>query len=98
MDKLKELVKDPAALDAKIKEYWNIISKGEECVNLEDFKVRSKELAEKEGITPLVKYDEGARERRLKMIDPDNSGKVKFDGFEKYLKYSVEYYKKDGTL
>ncbi len=99
MEKLKELIKDPAVLEETIKGYWKKIDvNGEGSVSLADFKVRSEELAKAEGLTPLIKYDEGARERRLKILDPEGSGKTNFEAFKKYLHYSIDYYKKENSL
>ena len=99
MDKVKELVKDPAVLEAKIKEFWSKIDvNGEGSVALADFKTRSEKLAKSEGLEAVISNNPEDKEKGKKILDPNGTGKVNFEGFNNFLKAGIEKFKREGKL
>jgi Ca2+-binding EF-hand superfamily protein len=97
LDKLKELANDPAALEAKIKEYWGKIDdKGAGSLTLEDFKTRTAEIAKSINF-PLLPTEE-QREKARKILDPNGSGKVEFDGFKNCVLAGLKKLKEEGKI
>ena len=97
MDKIKELAKDPAALEAKIKEYWaKVDTGGAGSVSMDDFRTRSKELATAVNL-PLITSDQ-QKEQARKILDPTGSGKVNFEGFKNFIEIGIQNLKKEGKI
>ena len=97
MDKLKELAKDPAALEAKIKEYWGKLDvDGEGSLTLEVFGTRTREVAKTINI-PLLPTEE-QKEQARKVLDPTGSGRVNFDGFRNCVLGGIKKLKEEGKL
>ena len=91
MDLAKEIVSDPAKLEAKLKEDWaKLDTKGEGFVTykvlMEAFQKMAKSLNLPADKGPSQKDDEKIRQ----LIDPEGTGKVTFEGFVKLVKAGIE--------
>ena len=97
MDKAKEIASDPAKLDAKLKEDWaKLDTKGEGFVSykvlMEAWQNMAKSLNLPADKAPSQKDDENIR----KVIDPEGTGKVTFEGFARLVKSGIEKHKASG--
>ena len=99
MDAIKELLKDPAKLEATLKDTWaKIDAKNEGSVPFDVFRaILEKMAAEKQMAVMLPTTDKGKDEFK-KITDPTNSGKVNFDGFKAIVLQGIENMKKEGKL
>ena len=99
MEAVKELLQDPAKLEATIKGSWaKVDTKNEGEVAFDTFKVALKQLAEEMKITEMLpKTAEGEAEFK-KITDPNNTGKVNFEGFKAIIQLGIENMKKAGKL
>ena len=99
MDAIKELLKDPAKLEATLKDTWaKIDAKNEGSVPFDVFRaILEKMAAEKQMAVMLPTTDKGKAEFK-KITDPTNSGKVNFDGFKAIVLQGIENMKKEGKL
>ena len=89
MDKLKELANDPAKLEAKLKEDWaKMDTKGEGAITLEAFAAAGKKMQEQLNLGGSQAPED--KEKFKKLLDPDNTGKVTFDNFVKFVKAGLE--------
>ena len=97
MDAIKELLKDPAKLEATLKDTWaKIDAKNEGSVPFDVFRaILEKMAAEKQMAVMLPTTDKGKAEFK-KITDPTNSGKVNFDGFKAIVLQGIENMKKEG--
>ena len=99
MEKYKEMVNDPAKLDAFLKDAWAKISKGKDSLTHEEFKVAAEEHAKTLAFPPnLQQPTDEEKEKAKKLIDPDGTGKVNFDGFVKLCQAGIAKAKREGKL
>ena len=99
MDKVKELMKDPAKLEETIKASWaKIDTKNEGEVEFGVFKVALEQIAKEMQITEMLPTTEKGAEEFKKVTDPNNKGKVNFEGFQAVIKLGLENMKKEGKL
>ncbi len=89
MDKLKELANDPAKLEAKLKEDWaKLDTKGEGAVTLAEFQEAGNKMQAKLNLGDLKgQFD---KEKFIKLLDPEGTGKVTYDNFVKFVKAGLE--------
>ena len=89
MDKLKELANDPAKLEARLKEDWaKIDTKGEGAVTLAAFQEAGNKMQAQLNLGDLKgQFD---KEKFIKLLDPDGTGKVTYDNFVKFVKAGLE--------
>ena len=98
MDLAKEIISDPAKLEAKLKEDWatKLDTKGEGFVTykvlMEAYQQMAKALNLPADKAPSQKDDEKIR----KIIDPEGTGKVTFEGFANLVKAGIEQRKAQG--
>ena len=101
-EKVKEIVNDPAKLEAKLKEIWGKIDeKGEGSVPLEVLKTKAETFAKDKGIMALPEFRPPTEEERAKakqIADPNNTGRIDFEGFKKLVHAGIEKAKKAGKL
>ena len=101
-EKIKEIVNDPAKLEAKIKEYWGKIDeKGEGSVPLEVLKAKAEAFAKNKGLLALPSFRPPTEEEKAKfkqLVDPNNTGKIDLEGFRKAVHAGIEKAKKAGKL
>ena len=99
MDKVKELLADPAKMEATIKGSWaKIDAKNEGEVPLETFIACCEHIAKEMGITEMLPTTDKGKEEFKKITDPNNTGKVNFEGFQKIVQTGIENMKKAGKL
>ena len=89
MDKLKELANDPAKLEAKLKEDWaKLDTKGEGAVTLAAFQEAGNKMQAQLNLGDFKgQFD---KEKFIKLLDPDGTGKVTYDNFVKFVKAGLE--------
>ena len=102
VEKIKAIVSDPAKLEAKIKEYWGKIDeKGEGAVPLEVLKTKAQTFAQNKGLMSLPSFRPPTEEEKAKfkqLVDPNNTGKIDFEGFKKAVHAGIEKAKQAGKL
>ena len=95
MDKVKELLADPAKLEATIKDSWTKIdTKNEGEVQFDTFKTCCEQIAKEMGITEMLPTTDKGKEEFKKITDPNNTGKVNFEGFKKIVQTGIDNMKK----
>ncbi len=101
-EKIKEIVNDPAKLEAKLKELWaKVDAKGEGSVPIDVLRAKAEAFAKDKGIMALPEFRMPTEEERAKarqIADPNNTGKVDFEGFKKIAHAAIEKGKKEGKL
>ena len=91
MDKFKELAKDPAKLEAALKEVWaKFDTKNQGWLTHEEFRNVSIEFHKAQGKEPGKMPSEEERNKIKQLIDPENTGKVTFEQFVKLTKLGLE--------
>ena len=98
MEKYKEIVNDPAKLEAALKDAWAKISKGQPCVTHEEFKVAAEEMAKTMNLPGMKQPTEEEREKAKKLVDPDGTGKITYEGFVKLVQAGIAKGKKEGKI
>ena len=98
MDKIKEIVNDPAKLEASIKDTWAKISKGAASMTHEEFKVAAEAHAKTLNLPGMQQPTEAEKEAAKKLVDPNGTGKIDFEGFKKLVHAGIEKGKKEGKL
>ena len=99
MEKYKEIVNDPAKLDASLKDTWAKLSKGKDSLTHDEFKVAAEEHAKTLNLPPgLQPPTDEEKEKARKLVDPDGTGKINFDGFVKLCKAGIAKAKSEGKL
>ena len=100
MDKIKEIVNDPAKLEASFKETWaKIDAKGEGAVSYDDFKTASEAIGKAMGLPKPPQPPTAAEiEAAKKIADPNGTGKINFEGFRALCLAGIEKAKKEGKL
>ena len=98
MEKYKEIWNDPAKLEAHLKETWAIISKGADSVTHEEFEVAAEELAKTLNIPGMRQPTEEEKAATKKLVDPNDTGKITFEGFKALVQAGIAKGKKEGKL
>ena len=99
MEAVKQLLQDPAKMEATIKASWaKIDAKNEGEVAFDFFKVALKQIAEEMKITEMLPTTEQGAAEFKKVTDPNGTGKVNFEGFKAIIQLGIENMKKEGKL
>jgi len=100
MDKIKEVVNNPALFDEKLKEFFNKVDTDKKGFISHEQLKQAIELTAKELNLPKPEKEPTAEEKEQakKIVDPDGSGKITFENFKKFSKIAVEEAKKRGKL
>ena len=99
MDKYKEIANDPAKLEAKIKEVWaKIDAKGEGLIPHAQFEAISRKLAEEANFPKVPEPSAEEKEKIKKLVDPNNTGKITFEGFKMLVQAGIAKGKKEGKI
>ena len=98
MEKFKEIANDPVKLEASLKDSWAKISKGAASITHEQFKVGAEEFAKTLNLPKGPEPTEAEKEAAKKLVDPNGTGKVDFEGFRKLVLAGIEKAKKEGKL
>ena len=99
MEAVKELLKDPAKLEATMKSSWaKIDPKNEGEVNFDLFTAALEQLAKEMQLTEMLPTTDKGRAEFKKIADPNNAGKVSFEGFKAIIQEGLNNMKKEGKL
>ena len=99
MEQFKEAAKDPALLETRLKAAWDKIdTKKEGAVTCEVFKAALEKLCADRQISFLLPTTEEGKQVFKQITDPNNTGKVTFEGFKNIALRGVENMKKAGKL
>ncbi len=99
MEKWKEIANDPAKLEAAMKETWaKIDTKGEGSVDLKQFETISRELAKQMNLPQDKEPTPEEKEKAKKLVDPNGTGKINFEGFKALVQAGIAKGKKEGKL
>ena len=99
MEAVKELLKDPAKLEATIKSSWaKIDTKNEGEVAFDLFTTALQQVAKEMNLTEMLPKTDKGKEEFKKITDPNNTGKVNIEGFKAIIQTGIENMKKEGKL
>lgn len=99
METVKELMKDPAKLEATIKGAWaKIDQKNEGEVAIDAFTAGLTAIATEMKLTEMLPTTDKGKAEFKQICDPTNCGKVNFEGFQKIVQTGIENMKKEGKL
>ena len=99
MEQYKDLVNDPAKLEAKLKEDWaKIDAKGEGSVSLEVFHGFVEKMIKHFNVDPSKLPKKEDNDKIVKLVDPEGTGKVNFEGYQRLVHAGLEQLKKLGKV
>ena len=99
MDKYKEIANDPVKLEASLKETWaKIDAKGEGSVTYEEFEAASRKIAQELHLPKGSEPTEPEKKAGKILADPNNTGRINFEGFKLLIKAGIAKAKKEGKL
>ena len=97
MDLAKEIANDPAKLEAKLKEDWaKLDAKGEGFVTYKVLMEAYQKMAKAMNLPENKQPTQEDNEKIKKLIDPQGTGKVNFEGFMNLVKAGAEQLKAAG--
>ena len=96
MEKLKEIVADPAKLEAFLKDSWTKIdAKGEGAVTYEQYIAGADAICKELGLPEEKPPTEEEIAAAKKVADPNGTGKVNYEGFKALMHAMIEEAKKE---
>jgi Ca2+-binding EF-hand superfamily protein len=99
MEKYKEICNDPAKLEAALKDAWaKIDAKGEGAVTHEQFKVAAEEMAKTMNLPGMKPPTEEEKAAAKKIADPNDTGKITFEGFKALVQAGIAKGRKEGKI
>ena len=99
MEQFKAIVNDPAKLEASLKETWaKIDTKGVGFVTHEEFRVAAQAISKSLNLPESKPLTEEERAAAKKLADPNNTGKVTFEGFKALVQAGIAKGKKEGKI
>ena len=99
MEKYKEIANDPVKLEAALKDAWaKIDAKGEGAVTHEQFKIASEQMAKTMNIPGMKPPTEEEKAAAKKIADPNDTGKITFEGFKALVQAGIAKGKKEGKI
>ena len=98
MEKYKEIANDPVKLEATLKDHWAKISKGADSLTLEEFKANSEAFAKTLNLPERPQPTEEQKAELKKILDPNGTGRVTFEGFKALAQAGIAKGKKEGKL
>ena len=98
MDKAKEIVSDPAKLEAALKQAWEKLDP--EKKGYATYDVVEKNLREQAKVLGIPERQPTPEEveKAKKLADPEGSGKVTYENFVKFIKAGIEQGKAKGKI
>ena len=99
MEQFKAIVNDPVKLEASLKETWaKIDAKGAGFVTHQEFRVAAEAISKSLNLPESKPLTEEERAAAKKLADPNNTGKVTFEGFKALVQAGIAKAKKEGKL
>ena len=100
MDKIKEVVNNPALLEQKLKEFFNKVDADKKGFITHEQLKDAIILTGKELNLPKPEKEPTEEEKAQgrKIVDPDGSGKITFENFRKFSLIAIEEAKKRSKL
>lgn len=99
MEKYKEICNDPVKLEAALKDAWaKIDAKGEGAVTHEQFRAAAEEMAKTMNIPGMKPPTEEEKAAAKKIADPNDTGKITFEGFKALVQAGIAKGKKEGKI
>jgi Ca2+-binding EF-hand superfamily protein len=100
MDKVKEVVNNPALLEEKLKEFFDKVDTQKKgYITPDELQAAMKATAEKLNLPkPEREPTEEEKEQGKKLADPTGSGKITFEGFRALSMAIIAEAKKRGKL
>ncbi len=98
MEKYKEICNDPAKLEASLKDAWAKISKGADSVTHEEFKVAAEAMAKELNLPGIKPPTEEEKAAAKKLVDPNGTGKITFEGFKALVNAGIAKGRKEGKI
>lgn len=100
MEKIKEVVNNPALLEEKLKEFFDKADKEKKgYITHEELKQALENIAKELNLPkPEKEPTEEEKEKAKKIADPDGTGKIIFESFRKLSLAAIEEGKKRGKL
>ena len=99
MEAVKELLKDPAKLEATIKSSWaKIDAKNEGEVPFDLFTAALAQVAKEMQLTEMLPTTDKGKAEFKQITDPNNTGKINIEGFKAIIQTGIENMKKEGKL
>ena len=96
MEKCKEIMSDPAKLEAFLKDSWaKIDAKGEGAVTYEQYIAGANAISKSLGFTEEKPPTEEEIAAAKKIADPNGTGKINFEGFKALMNAMIEEAKKE---
>ena len=99
MEKYKEIVNDPVKLEASLKEAWAKIDvNGKGFVSPQEFGAGMAKLGQSMKIPGMKPPTDEEKEQIKKIVDPDETGKITYEGFVRLAKAGIEKGKREGKI
>ena len=96
MEKCKEIMSDPAKLEAFLKDSWaKIDAKGEGAVTYEQYIAGANAISKSLGFPEEKPPTEEEIAAAKKIADPNGTGKISFEGFKALMNAMIEEAKKE---
>ena len=96
MEQFKELISDPAKLEALYKETWTKIdTKGEGSVTYEQYATQADAIWKSFGMPEEKPPSEEDLAAAKKIADPKGTGKINYEGFKALMNAMIELAKKE---
>ena len=99
MEKYKEICNDPVKLEAALKDTWaKIDAKGEGAVTHEQFRVAAEEIAKSLNLPGMKPPTEEEKAAAKKLVDPNDTGKITFEGFKALIQAGIAKGRREGKI
>ena len=96
MEKCKDIMSDPAKLEAFLKDSWaKIDAKGEGAVTYEQYIAGANAISKSLGFPEEKPPTEEEIAAAKKIADPNGTGKINFEGFKALMNAMIEEAKKE---
>ena len=98
MEKYKEIANDPAKLEASLKEAWaKMDAKGQGFLTHAEFRAAAEAMSKSLNL-PQEQPTEEEKAAAKKIADPNNTGKITFEGFKALVQAGIAKGKKEGKI
>ena len=98
MENIRELLKDPVKLEQSLRAHWTTLDpRGEGSIPGQVFAQNSKDISMKLQI-PMSPPTPQEIQNYKKISDPNNTGRITYEGFKAIVKYWVDKARSEGKL